>query len=148
MSLLGTLFSAFVPTVHCDDQQSSTAQGNPESQSPGGGEADTKDKEDKEDVPKGAGAAEDGGEEKEEGGEEGGDEAEEEEEEAEDLMPKIREECADSKHCAPYKKEFEHCEKKVHEGQGRHHEDCVEELFHMMHCVDACSAPKLFSKLV
>jgi len=26
-------------------------------------------------------------------------------------------------------------------------EDCVEEMFHMMHCVDNCVAPKLWAKL-
>jgi ubiquinol-cytochrome c reductase subunit 6 len=29
-----------------------------------------------------------------------------------------------------------HCQEKVEAGKGWHGEDCVEELFHMMHCVD------------
>ncbi|KZO91811.1 hypothetical protein CALVIDRAFT_541554 [Calocera viscosa TUFC12733] len=44
------------------------------------------------------------------------------------IMPGIREECANSKNCAPARREFEHCEKKVHGGAARPHEDCVEEL--------------------
>ncbi|KAL4266499.1 UQCRH/QCR6 family protein [Pleurotus pulmonarius] len=49
---------------------------------------------------------------------------EEEEEEPEDALPELREQC-----------------------QTGQCEDCVEEMYVMMHCVDACVAPKLFSKL-
>lgn len=73
--------------------------------------------------------------------------AEQEEEEPEDLHPVIREECKESSKCAALAKHFEHCQEKVQAGQGFKGEDCVEELFHMMHCVDDCAAPKLFSKL-
>ncbi|KAH7913643.1 Non-heme 11 kDa protein of cytochrome bc1 complex [Hygrophoropsis aurantiaca] len=72
-------------------------------------------------------------------------EAEEEEEEPEDLFPQIREDCQNSAKCAPLTKHFEHCQEKVSSGKGYKGEDCVEEL--MMHCADACAAPKLFSKL-
>ncbi|KIJ61694.1 hypothetical protein HYDPIDRAFT_158923 [Hydnomerulius pinastri MD-312] len=71
--------------------------------------------------------------------------AEEEEEEPEDLHPVIRDECKNSSKCAPLARHFEHCQEKVSAGEGYKGEDCVEEL--MMHCVDACAAPKLFSKL-
>ncbi|KAF9459522.1 ubiquinol-cytochrome C reductase hinge domain-containing protein [Collybia nuda] len=73
--------------------------------------------------------------------------AEEEEEEPEDIHPTIREECKESAKCAALTKHFEHCQEKVQAGQGFKGEDCVEELFHMMHCVDECAAPKLFAKL-
>jgi len=73
--------------------------------------------------------------------------ADEEEEEPEDLQPLIREECQQSAQCAPLTKHFMHCQEKVQAGHGYKGEDCVEELFHMMHCADACAAPKLFSKL-
>jgi ubiquinol-cytochrome c reductase subunit 6 len=33
-------------------------------------------------------------------------------------------------------KHFQHCADKVEAGKGWHGEDCVEELFHLMHCVD------------
>jgi len=73
--------------------------------------------------------------------------AEEEEEEPEDILPGLREECEQSAKCAPATKHFQHCEEKVNAGQGYKHEDCVEEFYHMMHCVDGCVAPKLFAKL-
>lgn len=72
---------------------------------------------------------------------------EEEEVEAEDVHPIIMEECKNSAACASLTRHFEHCQEKVQSGQGFKGEDCVEELFHMMHCADACAAPKLFSKL-
>ncbi|KAI6113438.1 Non-heme 11 kDa protein of cytochrome bc1 complex [Pisolithus croceorrhizus] len=72
-------------------------------------------------------------------------EAETEAEEPEDPHPIIREECKNAVKCAPLTRHFEHCQEKVSSGQGHKGEDCVEEL--MMHCVDACAAPKLFSKL-
>ncbi|TFK61069.1 hypothetical protein BDN72DRAFT_805282 [Pluteus cervinus] len=71
--------------------------------------------------------------------------AAEEEPEPEDLQPVIREECKESGKCAALAKHFEHCQEKVQSGQGFKGEDCVEEL--MMHCVDDCAGPKLFSKL-
>ncbi|KAH6912261.1 Non-heme 11 kDa protein of cytochrome bc1 complex [Coprinopsis sp. MPI-PUGE-AT-0042] len=70
--------------------------------------------------------------------------AEEEEEEPEDLQPVIREECK-TERCAALAKHFEHCQEKVQAGEGFKGEDCVEEL--MMHCIDDCAGPKLFSKL-
>ncbi|KAG2048590.1 Non-heme 11 kDa protein of cytochrome bc1 complex [Suillus hirtellus] len=74
-------------------------------------------------------------------------ESEEEEVEAEDIHPVIIEECKNSAACASLTRHFEHCQEKVQSGQGFKGEDCVEELFHLMHCADACAAPKLFSKL-
>ncbi|PCH43280.1 Non-heme 11 kDa protein of cytochrome bc1 complex [Wolfiporia cocos MD-104 SS10] len=70
---------------------------------------------------------------------------EEEEEEPEDILPALRDECAQSAKCAAATKHFQHCEEKVNAGKGFPHEDCVEEF--MMHCVDGCVAPKLFAKL-
>ncbi|KAJ3716517.1 ubiquinol-cytochrome C reductase hinge protein-domain-containing protein [Lentinula raphanica] len=72
---------------------------------------------------------------------------EEEEEEPEDPHPAIREECKSSAKCAPLAQHFEHCNEKVQAGEGFKGEDCVEEMIHMMHCVEDCAAPKLFSKL-
>ncbi|TBU24919.1 ubiquinol-cytochrome C reductase hinge domain-containing protein [Dichomitus squalens] len=75
---------------------------------------------------------------------------EEEEEEPEDILPALQEECTESAKCAPLAQHFAHCEEKVHAGEGYKGEDCVEELYvllHLMHCVNGCVAPKLFSKL-
>ncbi|EKM74780.1 QCR6 subunit 6 of the ubiquinol cytochrome-c reductase complex [Agaricus bisporus var. burnettii JB137-S8] len=69
----------------------------------------------------------------------------EEEEDPED-QPVIRDECKEKK-CAQLAAHFEHCQEKVQSGKGFQHEDCVEELYVMMHCIDDCAAPKLFSKL-
>lgn len=60
----------------------------------------------------------------------------------------IREECAQSSKCSKYKRHFDHCQERVLGGKGDHGEDCVEELFHLMHCVDECATPKIASKLV
>lgn len=49
--------------------------------------------------------------------------------------PAIRADCEASE-CAEPAKHFKHCSEKVEAGKGWHGEDCVEELFHMMHCVD------------
>ncbi|EJF61420.1 hypothetical protein DICSQDRAFT_180702 [Dichomitus squalens LYAD-421 SS1] len=93
---------------------------------------------------------------------------EEEEEEPEDILPALQEECTESAKCAPLAQHFAHCEEKVHAGEGYKGEDCVEEFTggllllvsllilvtctslradHLMHCVNGCVAPKLFSKL-
>ncbi|KAG0140532.1 hypothetical protein CROQUDRAFT_674603 [Cronartium quercuum f. sp. fusiforme G11] len=71
---------------------------------------------------------------------------EEEEDEPEDPSPAIRDECAETK-CSKYKHHFDHCQERV-QGKAEKGEDCVEELFHLMHCVDGCAVPKVFSKLV
>ncbi|KAL5525050.1 QCR6 [Sanghuangporus sanghuang] len=72
---------------------------------------------------------------------------EEEEEEPEDPMVELREECKEAAACIKFTKHFDHCQEKVEAGEGFKGEDCVEEMFHMMHCVDNCVAPKLFAKL-
>ncbi|ETW80143.1 hypothetical protein HETIRDRAFT_410575 [Heterobasidion irregulare TC 32-1] len=82
-----------------------------------------------------------------EGEEQKVEEAEAEEEEPEDIHPHLREECQESAKCKPLTQHFLHCQEKVQAGEGFPHEDCVEEIFHMMHCTDNCLAPKLFSKL-
>ncbi|KAF9507466.1 hypothetical protein BS47DRAFT_1303989 [Hydnum rufescens UP504] len=74
-------------------------------------------------------------------------EPEEEEAEPQDPAPGIREECAATAACAPFNHHFVHCTEKVTEGKGYPHEDCVEELCIVMHCVDNCLASRLFSKL-
>jgi len=71
----------------------------------------------------------------------------EEEEEPEDIHPHLREEAQESPKCKAASQHFLHCQEKVHSGKGFKHEDCVEEMFHMMHCTDNEVAPKLFAKL-
>lgn len=74
-------------------------------------------------------------------------EATEEEEEPEDIHPQLREEAQESAKCKAATQHFLHCQEKVQSGKGFKHEDCVEEMFHMMHCTDNEVAPKLFAKL-
>ncbi|CED83076.1 non-heme 11 kda protein of cytochrome bc1 complex [Phaffia rhodozyma] len=120
-----SVFSSVFATAHAEEEDKANDQqvaaSGPESE----------EEEDKEDAP----AAEE-------------EEEEEEDEEPVDVMPEIRAQCEATPECAPAKKHFEHCEKKVRGGEGWEHEDCVEELWHLMHCVDACAAPKLWAKLV
>ncbi|CAI7622712.1 unnamed protein product [Penicillium palitans] len=79
-------------------------------------------------------------------------EEEEEEEEPEDIKPKLEEECAHSAVCAPYKHHYDECVERVtrqeeDEDYKGPKEDCVEEFFHLTHCVTACAAPKLWREL-
>ncbi|KAJ6483195.1 Non-heme 11 kDa protein of cytochrome bc1 complex [Mycena sanguinolenta] len=117
MSGIGSFLSSFFPTTHADAPEEKPAE---DSQQESAEETPKEEEEPKE-------------------------EAAEEEEEPEDEHPKIREECQSSPACAPLKHHFDHCQEKVQAGQGYKGEDCVEEI--MMHCSEACAAPKLFSKL-
>ncbi|KAK9465108.1 ubiquinol-cytochrome C reductase hinge domain-containing protein [Lipomyces arxii] len=81
-------------------------------------------------------------------------EEEEEEEDPEDTFPAIREECAETKICHPFKHHFDECVERVtkaSEEEGyedlEYKEDCIEEFFHLSHCVNDCAAPKLFATL-
>ncbi|ORY88739.1 ubiquinol-cytochrome C reductase hinge domain-containing protein [Leucosporidium creatinivorum] len=116
-SLFSSAFEAILPTAHAEEAQEVAEVEAPE-------------------------ASED----KEEEGE--AEEEEEEEEEPEDPAPAIREACAESKECHAVKHHFEECAARVASGKVLiENEDCVEELFHLMHCVDACAAPKVFAQL-
>jgi ubiquinol-cytochrome c reductase subunit 6 len=62
-------------------------------------------------------------------------EEEEEAEEPEDHMPAIVEACEQSAECTPAKRHLDECAARVAAGAN---ENCVEEFFHLMHCVDDC----------
>ncbi|KAF9350803.1 hypothetical protein BGX34_000989 [Mortierella sp. NVP85] len=70
--------------------------------------------------------------------------AKEEVEEPEDIKPSIEDACGESSACAPLKHHLEECSRRV---EGGAHEDCIEELYHFLHCVNECAVPKYFSKL-
>ncbi|KAK9329722.1 ubiquinol-cytochrome C reductase hinge domain-containing protein [Lipomyces starkeyi] len=79
---------------------------------------------------------------------------EEEEEEPEDIMPKIQTKCANSSLCHEYKHHFDDCVERVTKASEEpgyedldDKEDCVEEFFHLSHCVNECTAPTLFRAL-
>ncbi|KAI0350536.1 hypothetical protein OH77DRAFT_1524800 [Trametes cingulata] len=136
---LSSLFSSFFPVVHADAPEDKEVKQEPAQE-----------------------------EEPQEEPQEEAEEAEEEEEEPEDPLPALQEECEQTAKCAPLVKHFQHCEEKVNAGEGYKGEDCIEEFAtvkyrnysltyrvpwpalspdHMMHCVNGCVAPKLFSKL-
>ncbi|KAF9422166.1 hypothetical protein BGZ94_008648 [Podila epigama] len=71
--------------------------------------------------------------------------AAEEEEEPEDIKPEIEEACGETSACAPLKHHLEECTRRVQE-EGAH-EDCTEELYHFLHCVNECAVPKYWNKL-
>ncbi|KAK9389334.1 ubiquinol-cytochrome C reductase hinge domain-containing protein [Lipomyces mesembrius] len=86
--------------------------------------------------------------------EEEANEEEEEEEEPEDIMPKIQAKCANSSLCHEYKHHFDDCVERVIKASEEpgyedldYKEDCVEEFFHLSHCVNECTAPTLFRAL-
>ncbi|GAA6027960.1 hypothetical protein JCM8097_001802 [Rhodosporidiobolus ruineniae] len=72
----------------------------------------------------------------------------EEEEELQDQGDVIRAACGETKVCKSFMHHLEECGKRLEEGKTMvENETCVEELFHYMHCVDDCAAPKIFAAL-
>ncbi|KAG0241229.1 ubiquinol-cytochrome C reductase hinge domain-containing protein [Mortierella sp. GBAus27b] len=69
---------------------------------------------------------------------------EEEEPEPEDIKPEIEEACAESSACKPLKHHLDECARRV---EGGSHENCIEEMYHFLHCVNDCAVPKYFNKL-
>ena len=79
---------------------------------------------------------------------------EDEDEETVDPLDSLREECTNTQTCKPYLHHFEECIERVtkeQEEEGYEHkaykEDCVEEFFHLQHCVNDCVSTRLFHKL-
>ncbi|KAI0633158.1 hypothetical protein C8Q77DRAFT_1158568 [Trametes polyzona] len=132
---LSSIFSSFFPVVHADAPEEKEVKEEPAQEEP----------------------------------QEEPQEEEAEEEEPEDVLPALQEECEQTAKCKPLLEHFQHCEEKVNAGEGFKGEDCVEEFVttctmhplltshslalpsrppdHLMHCVNGCVAPKLFSKL-
>ncbi|GAA5835739.1 hypothetical protein JCM11251_007414 [Rhodosporidiobolus azoricus] len=72
----------------------------------------------------------------------------EEEEEVEDQAEAIRAACGETKVCKDFMHHLEHCGERLEKGDTMvDNETCVEELFHYMHCVEDCAAPKIFAAL-
>ncbi|GAA6000207.1 cytochrome b-c1 complex subunit 6 family protein [Rhodotorula paludigena] len=72
----------------------------------------------------------------------------EEEEEVPDQGDEIREACGQTKVCHEFKHHLEECGERLAAGKTIvDNETCVEELFHYMHCVEDCAAPKIFAAL-
>ncbi|RCK57611.1 Cytochrome b-c1 complex subunit 6 [Candida viswanathii] len=97
---------------------------------------------------------EEAGEDDDDEDEDDDDEDDEDEEEQADPLDTLREECAKTAACKPFDHHFQECIERVtkeQEEEGYEHkhykEDCVEEYFHLQHCVNDCVAPRLFNKL-
>lgn len=74
--------------------------------------------------------------------------ASEEQEEPEDRKEAIEQECMETRACKPTKLRFDACQDRVTTGQKLNgEEDCVEELFDLMHCVHKCAPEKYFHLL-
>ncbi|GAA5946698.1 hypothetical protein JCM3765_000352 [Sporobolomyces pararoseus] len=127
--MLSSFFESFLPTVYADEQPASAADA-VDAKSDANEVAQEKEQEPSQ-------------EEQTEEAEE-----EEEEEEVEDQAEAIREACGQTKVCANFKHHFEECGERLAAGKTIvDGETCVEELFHYMHCVDDCAAPKIFAAL-
>lgn len=99
-------------------------------------------------------AAVDEAEEENEDEDEDEDEDDDDEEEEKDPLDVMREECEKSAPCHEPLHHFHECVERVtkemeEEDYAHKHykEDCVEEFFHLQHCINDCVAPKLFYKL-
>ncbi|KAL7662902.1 hypothetical protein ABC855_g4400 [[Candida] zeylanoides] len=82
------------------------------------------------------------------------DDDEDDEDELTDPLDTLREECQNTTACKPFVHHFDECvervTKEMEEEDYEHKaykEDCVEEYFHLQHCINDCVAPKLFYKL-
>ncbi|ODV81043.1 Non-heme 11 kDa protein of cytochrome bc1 complex [Suhomyces tanzawaensis NRRL Y-17324] len=82
------------------------------------------------------------------------DDEDEDEEEVADPLDTLREECQDTPACKPFNHHFHECVERVTKEQEEedyehkaYKEDCVEEFFHLHHCINDCVAPRLFNKL-
>ncbi|KAJ2742951.1 ubiquinol--cytochrome-c reductase subunit 6 [Coemansia sp. BCRC 34301] len=68
---------------------------------------------------------------------------EEEEEECVDPADAIKAACKETLHCRSLNHHYEKCAARVEEGSK---ESCAEEFLHLMHCIDKCAVPQIFSK--
>ncbi|ANZ73203.1 BA75_01320T0 [Komagataella pastoris] len=82
------------------------------------------------------------------------DEDDEDEEEEEDQLEVLKKQCQDTPKCKPYLHHLHECIERVTKEQEEdgydekeYKEDCVEEFFHLEHCINDCAAPQLFYKL-
>ncbi|CUM64737.1 uncharacterized protein PRCAT00002348001 [Priceomyces carsonii] len=140
MSILRDLIESVVPVAYADEPEEEPVEESTEDS------ADDSEKEGDDEEEKGD------DEEDEEDEEE--DDEDDEEEESEDPLDGMRAECASIPACKPFGHHYEECVERVTKEQqeeGYEHkaykEDCVEEFFHLQHCINDCVAPKLFYKL-
>eukprot|EP00051_Salpingoeca_urceolata_P034472 m.25231 g.25231 ORF g.25231 m.25231 type:complete len:93 (-) comp7803_c0_seq1:278-556(-) len=73
-------------------------------------------------------------------------EDEEDEEDIEDPLNGVRELCQAKSECQNYHKEFTACQDRVN-SKSETTEQCTQEFFDYLHCVDHCVAHKIFDHL-
>ncbi|KAG5421470.1 QCR6 [Candida metapsilosis] len=138
MSFLRDIYESIVPTAYADEPENETEDEIADDEAP---------VEEPEDAPEGE-------EDEEEEEDDDDDDDDEDEEEAEDPLDKLKEECTNTTACKPFNHHFHECIERVTKEQEepdyehKHYkEDCVEEFFHLEHCINDCVAPRLFNKL-
>ncbi|KAG4407638.1 hypothetical protein JTP64_003173 [Candida tropicalis] len=140
MSFFRELLESVIPTAHAEEDEEVVIQ--------------EVDEEEPEAAPEESVEEETVEEEDDEEDDDEDDEDDEDEEETVDPLDTLREECAKTAACKPFDHHFHECIERVtkeQEEEGYEHkhykEDCVEEFFHLQHCVNDCVAPRLFNKL-
>ncbi|CUM50339.1 unnamed protein product [Debaryomyces tyrocola] len=150
MSFLKDLIESAFPVAYAEEP----AEEEPVEEEESTQESEGEDKESGDDAEEGddkeSGDAEEGDDDEDEDE----DEEDEDEEETVDPLDTLREECTNTDTCKPHLHHFEECIERVTKEQEEedydhkpYKEDCVEEFFHLQHCVNDCVAPRLFNKL-
>ncbi|KAI5953500.1 QCR6 [Candida jiufengensis] len=145
MSFLRDIFETIIPSAYADEPADETQNEVADQEAPEAEEEASPEEEVEEEK---VDPEEDGDDDEEE------DDEDEDEAELEDPLDKLREECVKTSTCKPFDHHFHECVERVTKEmqepgyEHKHYkEDCVEEFFHLEHCVNDCVAPRLFSKL-
>ncbi|CCE83234.1 Piso0_003806 [Millerozyma farinosa CBS 7064] len=153
MSFLRDLIESALPVAYAEEQpeEDNEVEESSEGQEEQGGEESGDSEEGSEEEAKEEGGE---GDEDEDEDEDDEDEDDDEDEEGGDPFDELRAECQNSAACKPYVHHFEECVERVTKAQesedyeqSEWKEDCVEEFFHLQHCINDCAAPRLFYKL-
>ncbi|WLF78282.1 ubiquinol--cytochrome-c reductase subunit 6 [Lodderomyces elongisporus] len=147
MSFLKDLLDNIIPTAYADEKGDETQNEVADEEAPEAQEEDAPEETPEEETV-------DDGDDEDEDDDDEDDEDDEDEEELVDPQVKLNEECAKTIACKPFEHHFHECIERVTKemeepdyAHKHYKEDCVEEFFHLQHCVNDCVAPKLFNKL-
>lgn len=152
MSFLRDLIESVVPAVYAEEPEEplNTEEQEEEDKAQQAGDVAEDDNEEEEEK------SEDGDDEEddEDEDEDEDDEDDEDEEEQADQFDALKNECAETSTCKPYLHHYHECAERVTKAmedpdydKQEYKEDCIEEFFHLQHCINDCAAPKLFYKL-
>ncbi|CAK9438009.1 uncharacterized protein LODBEIA_P23710 [Lodderomyces beijingensis] len=157
MSFFRDLLDNIIPTAYADEKGSDTQNEVADEEAPEAKET-IQPEEDPVEVTEDAPADEEGepGEQEDDDDDDDDDDDEDDEDEEENVDPQVKltEECVKTVACKPFEHHFHECIDRVTKemeepdyAHKSHKEDCVEEFFHLQHCVNDCVAPRLFNKL-